>query len=162
MNPAYQHLLVNHVSLFAALFGAIALAWSLWSESRELRLASVLLFSLAALSGWMAVESWEHAEKFLSAVQTKVPGLHLKQAKLHEEAAEAAMTALAALAVASFIATVAAVLKNRWLKKIQLAVLALALVALGLLAYTAKLGGPIRHTEIEINGAPTPTEAEEE
>ncbi len=155
MNNAHLHLLVNHVAIFGVFFGLSALTWSMVRKNADLRIAAVILFLISGLFAWIATETGEGAED----VVEKLPGIMESLIEEHEEAAEVAYIFTIILAVSSLLMEGVARFKNQWLK-FQIIILILALTTTGLLAYTALLGGQIRHTEIRDSGTTQNTESQ--
>ncbi len=144
MTPEHAHLILNHTPIFAGLFGAALLLWGLWRRSRDLSragLALILVAGVAAgpvyLSGRSAEERVEH-----------LPGVSEEILEEHEDAG---LWALVTAAIAGALAAIGLGLSRRarpvppW---IGAAALAAALMAGGVLARTAYLGGQVRHSEI--------------
>src|SRR5690349_16277479 len=61
MNGAFQHLLVNHVSLFAIIFGTGTLVAAMVRKSADLRVLATVLFVIAGVFGWIAVDTGKDA-----------------------------------------------------------------------------------------------------
>lgn len=149
MDAAHVHLLVNHVSLFAVVFGLMALVWSFFRDSSEMRMAAVLLFIFAAVFSWIAMESGEGAEELVE----HLPGVSESYIEYHEEAAETAYVSMILLGLMAVGLGVVARFKKSWLKTSQVCLFLAGLVALGLVARAAQLGGLIRHSELRDGGA---------
>lgn len=144
MNAAHLHLMVNHLPLFAALFGGALLAFGLWKNDRALRSAGLVLGLIAGIGAFAAVQSGERAEDIVE----EYAGTNEEALHEHEEAAEVTQWAAILLGLVSVGAL--AVPKERTTLRSRAEWLAIALfaVTLGLVARTANLGGPIRHPEI--------------
>ncbi|NCZ95385.1 MAG: hypothetical protein EBZ16_07675 [Flavobacteriia bacterium] len=84
MDATYLHLLVNHLPLFGALFGTIALVWGLLKHNAGLKTAGLAFLIAASAGGWMAHISGERAEHFVE----ELPGVSRRTVHEHEEAAE--------------------------------------------------------------------------
>jgi len=153
MNYAHLHLMVNHLPLFATLFGGALLAWGLVKKQPVLKSAGLVLGLVSGLGGAAAVFTGERAEDVVEAVAgTNEDAIHE-----HEEAAEKTRFSLLALGLVSLIGLTA--LKNREQLRGRMEWLALALfvVSLAMVAWTANLGGPIQHPEL---GAAAPSGAD--
>ncbi len=153
MNAAQIHLMLNHLPVIGALFATVILAAGLlWRNAllQRLALGTLVVVALAAvpvyLSGEPAEEIIEHAA-----------GVEKSVVKTHEDMAQ---VALIAVEVIGFVALVALVLyRRRAMATGFAAVLLIAMFALcGTLAWTAHLGGQIRHPELR--GAVAVVEAE--
>lgn len=144
MNQPHLHLLVNHIPLFGAFFGMIALIWAMIRKSNEMRAASIILFIVAGIFSFIASETGEHSEETVE----HLPGVSEKIMHEHEEAAEAANVMITLTAVGAVLMAASMRFKPKLLKLTQIGVLVLSVVSSVLMARTANLGGQIRHTEI--------------
>lgn len=155
MNGAYLHLIANHLPVLGVLFGlAIGLYGLIRKEEPILRVA-LGMFVLIAVVAFAANWSGEKAEDVL---EEAVPTVSHDAIHAHEDVAEkAAMSAylLGLLALAT--------LGLSWGKPLRkpfvLATLAGSLIVSGLMTYTSKLGGEIRHTEAMALPSDSPTNA---
>lgn len=160
MNPTHLHLMLNHIPVLGTAFGLGLLAFGLWRRSDELKKASLGVLVIIALLAVPAYLTGEPAEDLVKPL----PGVSRMIMGHHEEAAEIAFTGLVVLGVASLAGLI---LFRRgkslpaWLSGI---ILAGSLVVVGLMSWTANLGGQIRHTEIRPNSdqpASTPEQKRE-
>lgn len=153
MNAAHVHLLLNHVPVIGALFAVGVLAVGLFWKRDELVRAAAGLFAAAALFAAPVYLSGEPAEEVVESL----PGVSEPVIERHEDAAA---VAFATLAVVGVLSLTALVLFRRQVVPVTVARagLALGLIALALMGYTANLGGQIRHTEIRarVTGADAP------
>ena len=65
MNAAHFHLIVNHLPLFAAMFGGLLMAAGLWRRSENLTRAGLMLGLVAGLGAGLASFSGERAEELV-------------------------------------------------------------------------------------------------
>ncbi|NUO63124.1 MAG: hypothetical protein HOQ11_00870 [Gemmatimonadaceae bacterium] len=154
MNNAHIHLLINHVPVLGTLLVLALLAFAAARRSSgRTRDALGVLAVLGAVSvvvyltGGAAEDSVEN-----------LPGVSERMIESHEEAALAAtvaLGALAALAIATLWRFRGRVLP-RW---VAFAGLFGTAVVAGMMAWTANLGGQIRHSEIRADGAAATVEA---
>lgn len=151
MNGAQAHLLVNHLPVLGTAFAALLLAAGLLLRKDEVSKAGVWALLLAAVSSLPAYFSGEGAEE----VVEHLPGVLESLIHDHEEAAEKALAA--ALVMGATAAVVLARFRARgFSRKAAAAALVLSLPALGLMAWTAHLGGLVRHPELGPAGAASP------
>lgn len=143
MNLAHLHLILNHVPVIGVLFALALLVFGLLRRSVETTKAALWAMVIVGLLAVPAYLTGEPAEEY-------VAGIDKAQVERHEEAAG---IALAAIAVAGAAALVHLMIFRRTGPAPALVVMLLALVAAGLLARTANLGGAIHHTEISAGGA---------
>jgi uncharacterized membrane protein len=144
MNGAHLHLIVNHVSLFALVFGTLTFIASIVRRSAELRVLAVSLFLVTGIFAWVAVETGEKAEHVVKEMDAESK----PQIEAHEQAADWALRSgilVAALAVAN---EWAARRKPRWSKALQWTLLVFAIHGCTVFAVTALQGGKIRHSEV--------------
>lgn len=144
MNAAHFHLIVNHLPLFAALFGGIILAFGLLLKQQALTKAGLALAVLTGIGAFVAVQSGERAEE----IAEEVAGVVESTIHEHEEAAEVALFASVLLGILA-LAALAVPERHAAVKRAATTgTLVFTLVAFGLIGRAANLGGFIRHTEI--------------
>jgi len=155
MNFVHWHLLLNHLPVLGTAFGVLILLLATVRRNDELKRLSLWVFVLAALAALPAYLTGEPAE----SVVEHLPNVAENLIERHEEWAfisllATGLTGLAALA-AWFVYRRAERLPN-WLTA---GALGLALLTSGLMAWTANLGGQIRHPEIATNFNANATQA---
>jgi hypothetical protein len=144
MNAAHIHLLFNHLPVFACAAAAMLLAYALIKDSEPYRKLSYVLLVIAGLSAPAVSFSGQRAEERVEGI----PGVYRSDLHEHEEAGEAAtaaMLALGALAIGN-LALYAFPNTGRIRGRIALLILVGSLSAFAWSAWTANLGGKIRHT----------------
>lgn len=142
MNPAHTHLVLNHVPVIGAAFTVLLLFYALVRRSDELVRAGLIAALLVAVISVPAYLTGEPAED----VVEKLPGVSRDTIHEHEEAAETANIAAIALGVFGVAGLVMGRRgMPRWVAPVALAA---CLVVATLMAWTANLGGHIRHPEI--------------
>jgi uncharacterized membrane protein len=144
MNAAHLHLIVNHLPLFAALFGGVILAVGLLRNQEALTKTGLVLAVLTGIAAFVAVETGERAEE----IAEEVPGVVEDTIHEHEEAAEAALFASILLGVVALAALIVPERRATLKRAATIGSLVLSLVAFGLIGRAANLGGFVRHTEI--------------
>jgi nucleoside permease NupC len=143
MSLVHLHLLLNHVPVVGLLFVVLLLVLALSRRSSELGKTALGALAGLALVAAIVFLTGEPAEE---AVE-KVAGVSDAMIHSHEEAAE---TALVAIALTGGLALVAL----QWFRRrslprwIMTTALFVTLATGGIMAWTANLGGQIRHTEI--------------
>jgi hypothetical protein len=144
MSLVHLHLMLTHLPVLGVLFGTLVLAVGVVRQNDTLRrtalvvfLATGVLAGATYLTGEPAEEAVEHA-----------PGVTKAIIEPHEDAALVATLAAAALAIIS----AAGLIRYRKGKTIPTGFATVALLGglavTGAMAWTANLGGQIRHTEI--------------
>jgi hypothetical protein len=152
MNPitaAHIHLMLSHVPVTIVLLAAGWLAFGLWRQSQEAQKTALAMLVLASL---LAVPSYLTGEPASGAIKG-VPGFSDRVLESHQAAAGIALAGSLALGVAALAGLVH--FRGRavvgWFSLLVL----LGAIAVGcLVAWTANLGGQIRHAEIRMEEAP--------
>jgi len=144
MNAAHIHLMLNHVPVLGTAFGLGLLVIASWRKSEELKKTALSVFVVVALLAVPVYLTGEPAED----VVKPLPDVSKPVIEQHEEAATVAFTGVLVLGVAAF----AGLLPFRrgkilpaWYGSVMLAA---SVIVGGLMAWTANLGGQVRHTEI--------------
>ena len=153
MNLTHVHLLLNHVPTVGFVIGLMLFVSSLIARNAELKRASLVVFVGIALVTIPTYVSGNAAEESLCAGGAKAPacadpGVSKSLIQTHEDAA--------LLAFAAIILTGAFAWLGLWqIRRTSRAenwnlavILLLSLVAFGLVARAANIGGEIRHPEI--------------
>ena len=144
MDWTHIHLLLNHVPVLGVIFGFLILAYALIKKNQDLRQFSLSIFVITGLLSVAVYLTGEPAEETVE----HLAGVSETMIESHEEAALVAMvgaTSLGAIALGGL-------LTSRWSRAIAKTLVALALLGSlmvsGMMAWTANLGGQIRHSEI--------------
>ena len=148
MNIAHLHLILNHFPVVGSVIVALLLALALYRRSDELGRAALLL---AALVGAVSIAVYFTGEPAEELVE-RLPGVSEAITEQHEEAALVATIVVAALGALSLVVLGMHRGRRALSRRTTGAALALALVASGVMGYTAFLGGQVRHTEIRPGG----------
>jgi uncharacterized membrane protein len=142
MNPAHIHLLLNHVPLFGALAVTILCLVALVRRQQGLARGGLVVALLTAIVALIVYLTGEPAEELIE----NLPGVSEAILETHEEIALVAtivMGAYGALALVSLFA-----FRHGVTMRFTRILLVVSLLPLAVLAYTAYLGGQIRHSEI--------------
>ena len=157
MNGAHLHLLINHIPVLGTLFGLVLLVFASWKRSNELRrtaLGTFAIIALATVATYLTGDPAEHVVKGL-------PGVSGALIERHDDAAGIALGGAITLGVLALGGLIwfrgGRPIKN-WFSAVALAV---AILVTGLMAWTANLGGQIRHTEIRSDAQPANTDQSE-
>ncbi len=144
MNAAHLHLMINHLPVLGTLFGLLLLAAGTWRKSEDLKRAALASFVLVALAAIATYLTGEPAE----GVVKKLPGLAEGLFEKHEDLAGAAMAGSVVVGVAGLFGLVWYQGPRPMKPWFGTLILIAAVVVTGLMAYTAYLGGHIRHSEL--------------
>ena len=143
MNAAHFHLIVNHLPLFAAMFGGVLMAVGLLRKSQSLTRAGLVLGVVAGLGAGLASLSGERAEELVEGLQ----GVAEAAIEEHEEAAEITLWTAGVFGVVSLFALLVPATRGRLARHTRHAALGLAVLTFVSAGWTANLGGRIRHPE---------------
>jgi uncharacterized membrane protein len=145
MNPAHWHLMITHIPVLGPCFGLGLLLLGIIRKSDELKRASLWVFVLAGLAAIPAYLTGAPAMKHLKIL---MPTMAAEPSEQHMEIAILALVGVLSLAVFSFITLV-------WYRKgkapatwAMVTALVLSFLISALMAWTANLGGKVRHPEI--------------
>jgi hypothetical protein len=157
MNPTHLHLILNHTPVFGAVFGLAILAFGLFRNSQELKRVAMGVFVIAALLTIPVYVTGEPAEQ-------GVKSFNGASGQLIEQHEQAATTAFIATGLLGALALTGLLLfrKERLVPVWFVAAMLLASVAVSsAMAWTAHLGGQIRHSEIRASAsAPARSESD--
>lgn len=143
MDAAHIHLLLNHVPVLGLVFTALLLAYGLARRSDDVIRASFWAFGLVGLAAVVVHLTGEPAEELLEGL----PGFTEEAMERHEQAA--LWATWASVAVGAVALGGLYVYRNMSVpRRYGLLILAVALLAVLPMAWTANLGGEIRHEEI--------------
>jgi len=151
ISGAHLHLLVNHAPLFGAIFAlALLVASFMWAPD-VLRRTALVVLVFTALSAVVSDLSGDPAEDAIRGF----PGVRREVIHEHEEFADKAYIAASVVGVLALIGLVR-YRRAPLTKGATYTALAGAAVVTGMMAWTALLGGRVRHTEVR----PGATEAD--
>jgi len=143
LNAAHLHVILVHFPVIVIPLGALLLALGIWRKNLTLQVTAYYIFIGGAAIGGAAFLLGDGAEEIIE----HVAGVVESAIEPHEEASELAIWFVVALGVLSIITLATKSLSPLLSSRLQLPLLALAIVTSGLLGYAAQLGGKIRHPE---------------
>jgi hypothetical protein len=150
MNPTHLHLLLNHVPVLGTAFGLGLLVLARWRNSVELAKTALGVFVLVALLAvpvYLTGEPAEDGVKGLPGVSDPIMGQH-------EQAATVAFIGVLVLGVVALAGLILFRRSNLMPAWFGASLLAASLIVSGVMAWTANIGGQIRHAEIRANANP--------
>ena len=151
MNWAHVHLVSNHIPVLGTAFGLALLVYAAARRDEGVKSVALGVFAIVALLALPVFFTGEPAE----GVVENAPGVSEPLIEAHESAALIALIAvelLGAVALGGLVAT--------WRRRRPLspaftrATVVFSLIAAGLMARTANLGGKITHAEIRAGAVP--------
>lgn len=144
MNAAHFHLVLNHIPLLGLLFGTVLLAYGWWRAHEEVENVSLALIAFAGLSTLAVYLTGEPAEEIVE----DLAHVSYDALEAHEDMGLYALWAGLLTGGSSIIALVIGALRGQLARWSVVFTLVLALGAVGLIGYTANLGGKISHPEL--------------
>jgi hypothetical protein len=144
MDATRIHLTITHFPVFGLFLGFAVLLYGMIRKDRGVKIVSHAIIIISIVGGLIAFQTGESAEERVE----NVTGIIEDTIEEHEESAEITILffyGLGALTLASLYSE----LKSKWYSK-QMVIVVMACTALtfSFVAWTASLGGKIRHTEI--------------
>lgn len=145
MNPIHIHLILNHAPLFGSAAACALLAYALLRDHDAYKRLAYVIMVLAGLVGPLVSFSGDEAAERIEALSVNPD----KAIHAHEEAGEAAVVGLGLMGVLAFLQLATYMFPNlaRLRKRTALPVLLVSAGVFAWTAYTANLGGKIRHGE---------------
>jgi uncharacterized membrane protein len=142
MNAAHIHLMLNHVPLFGAVAVTILFVVALALRQESVARAGLVVALLTAAVAVVVYLTGEPAEELVE----NLPGISEPVMETHEEIALVATLVVGAFALVALYGLVA--FRHGVTMRFTKLLLVLSLLPLAGMAYTAYLGGQIRHSEI--------------
>jgi uncharacterized membrane protein len=155
MSWGHLHLVLNHVPVIATFIGLLLLLVAFVRKSEELKKVTLALLVLIALVTIPVYLTGEPAEEMIE----NIPGTSEATIERHENAALFSLIAVEVTGITALAGLLIFGRKKGLGNLLAIVTLALSLISGGLLAWTANLGGQIRHTEIT-SGVGSPSETD--
>ena len=144
MTAIQIHLLLNHVPVFGTLLGLIILAVGILSKNDTVNKVAFYILTGTAILVVHVYFSGDNAEESL-----KQYGIGREQIKPHDQSSKLASVAVLFTGILSGASLLKTSKGKSSARAFSVATLLTGLVAAGLIIYTARLGGQIRHPEID-------------
>ena len=144
MSILHLHLLLNHVPVVGAVF--LVLLFGFAVVQRDSRLSRMGLFVCVLLAAITAAVYFTGGAA--EEIAEKISGVSERTIALHEEAAEISTIAFAISGILA-LGSLLFFRRKPIPQSATVAALALTLLVGGMMAWTANLGGNIRHTELQ-------------
>ncbi len=148
MNAAQIHLALNHAPLFLSLVGGILLFFGMINKNQPVRIYALYLLVAGAILTIPVYLSGEGAEE----VVEKFPGFSDATVENHESMAGISLIIILITGLIALLGLIAGK-RTGFVKWIFLISVILSVVSAGTIAWTAHLGGLIRHPELENRAA---------
>lgn len=153
MDLTHLHLILNHIPAVGIFIGFLTVAWGIVRRYDEVQKAGLIMLVLTALVAIPVYLTGEPAEETVEGL----PGVSEQIIELHEDAAIYSLV----LAIVTGALAIVALFAMRFLSTktglfFAFVALLVSFISGASMAYTANLGGQIRHTEIrQAQGADT-------
>ncbi|MFO7262361.1 MAG: hypothetical protein DIU52_014505 [bacterium] len=144
MNAAQIHLMLNHVPVIGVIIATLLLAVGLVMRSRDVLRVSLGLLVLVALSGVVVYLTGEPVEHMVR----RLPGVEHDTMEAHEEFSFLATVVLTIVGLVSLVGLIRYRRAQGVPRGFAVLTLVLAIIACGMMGWTAHLGGLIRHEEL--------------
>jgi len=144
MDATRIHLFITHLPVFGLFLGFIVLLYGIIKKERHVKIVSLTILLTSIVGGLIAFQTGESAEETVE----NITGVLEDTIEQHEESAEITILFFYGLGVLSLSALYAEVKRKKYSKQLLIIVMAFTVVTFSFVAWTASLGGKIRHTEI--------------
>lgn len=144
MDFVHLHLVLTHVPVLATFFSLAILIWAMISKHPEHYKIAFAGFIVAGIFAVVAFVTGEGAED----IAETIAGVSESAIERHEDAASVALWMTVVLGVFGLIGLIWNKFGMKGFRPFVWTVFFYGLATAGVLAYTANLGGQIRHTEI--------------
>lgn len=144
MNYAHLHLMLNHIPVIGTGIVVLLLIIAIFRKSRELLAVSMIVMVLVALATIPAYLTGEPAEELVE----DSPGVSEQLIEQHEDMAEKAFIFVEVTGGLALITLLGLRYNERYGKRLAVLTLMTLIISSGTIAWTANLGGQIRHNEI--------------
>ena len=144
MNTTHIHLLLNHVSILAALFSVFIYITGTIRKNNSIKNTALIGFVLAAITAIPVFLTGEPAEESVE----HLPGVLESVIDSHEDAAEIALWLIEITGVFALAGLFSQKIKFVTTATFSLLMVVLSLVSSVSISYAGYLGGKIRHSEL--------------
>jgi hypothetical protein len=144
-NPAYRHLLINHLPILGLAAGALALFIALFLRSHRARIPALIVILLMAGSAIPVHKTGQQAYKQVRHIADDAGADWLD---LHSDRADEGMPAFYILAGLTLVGLVVPIKWPRTSLPLSLLVLLGSVACIGVGGWIAQAGGPIMHVEL--------------
>lgn len=144
MNSTHWHLLLNHIPILGVWFALAAMLVAFAFRNVVMMRSSWVLLVLCALMTIPVYLTGEPAEDMVE----RLPGVSEQILDQHEDIGKPAMIGMLILGALALGALAVSWRTEKWVRPLAIPLMVITVLSGGFLAYTAYLGGQIRHSEI--------------
>ena len=145
MDATRIHLFITHLPVFGLFLGFLVLLYGIIQDERHVKVVSLAIVLISVVGGIIAFRTGESAEHTIE----NIAGISEDAVEEHEESAEVTNLFFYGLGILSLGGLYAELKRKKYAKQVLLAVMAFTIVTFSFVAWTALLGGKIRHPEID-------------
>jgi uncharacterized membrane protein len=144
MDATRIHLFITHLPVFGLFLGFLVLLYGIIRGERHVKIVSLTILLISIVGGLIAFQTGESAEETVESIT----GVLENTIEQHEESAELTILFFYGLGILSLISLYVELKRKKYSKQLLIIVMAFTVVTFSFVAWTASLGGKIRHTEI--------------
>ena len=144
MDATRIHLFITHLPVFGLFIGFLVLLYGIIREERHVKIISLAILLIAVVGGLIAFQTGESAEETVE----NIAGIFENAIEQHEESAELTILFFYGLGILLLIGLYVELNRKKYSKQLLLVVMAFSIITFSFVAWTASLGGKIRHPEI--------------
>jgi uncharacterized membrane protein len=145
MDGTRIHLFITHLPVFGLFLGFLVLLYGIIKDERHVKIVSLAIVLISVVGGIIAFRTGESAEHTVE----NITGISEDAVEEHEESAEVTNLFFYGLGILSLGGLYVELKRKKYSKQVLLAVMAFTIVTFSFVAWTASLGGKIRHPEID-------------
>jgi hypothetical protein len=145
MDPTRIHLFITHLPVFGLFLGFLALLYGIIRNERHVKIVSLTILLISIAGGIIAFQTGESAEDTIENIN----GILENSVEEHEESAELTILFFYGLGILSLIGFYVELKRKKYSKQLLIVIMAFTVVTFSFVAWTASLGGKIRHIEID-------------
>ena len=150
-DPAYRHVLLNHIPVIGLMIAWLVLATGLLLRQTPLLFTGL---TLIAITAGISVPVANYGDAAYPAIYDILDGHSRDWLDYHAEVADTWLPLLYATSAFAITAIIISWARLRWLPWVSLATALLTLVAIGGVSVVASAGGKIQHPEFRISDPP--------
>ena len=145
MDATRVHLFITHLPVFGLFLGFLVLVYGVIMDQRHVKIVSLVILLISIVGGIIAFRTGESAEETVE----NIAGVFEDTIEQHEESAEITIWFFYGLGILSISGLYVEMKGKNYSKQILIIVIAFTVVTFSFVAWTASLGGKIRHPEID-------------
>lgn len=150
-DPAYRHLLLNHVPIIGLIVAFLVLSTGLVLRNAALQFTGL---AMVALTAGASIPVANFGDAAYPAIYDRLDGAGQKWLDYHAELAQTWMPVLVVNAVVAVVAIVVGTWRRTLLPWVALVVVLVTVAGIGGVSMVARAGGQIQHPEFRVGEPP--------